>query len=85
MAAMRNPQGDVHITPQSMSTQSKDQSNERTRSDQEVLWLQPTNIVVDLDQPAFYRFPLIGPKRSLIMYVAPEGTKNPRGELSIAN
>jgi hypothetical protein len=27
------------------------------------------SIVVDLDQPAFYRFPVIGPKQSLIMCV----------------
>jgi hypothetical protein len=44
---------------------------------------QQTSIVVDLDQPAFYRFPVIGSKRSLIVYVALEGTKNPSGELSI--
>jgi hypothetical protein len=45
---------------------------------------QRTSIVVDLDQSAFYRFPIVGPKRSLIIYVALEGTKNPSGELSIA-
>jgi hypothetical protein len=46
---------------------------------------QRTSIVVDLDQPAFYRFPIVGPKRSLIIYVSLEGTKkNPSGELTIA-
>jgi len=35
-----------------------------------------------LDQPEFYRFPVVGPKRSQIIYLALEGTKNPSEELS---
>jgi DNA anti-recombination protein RmuC len=38
-----------------------------------------------LDQPEFYRFPVVGPKRSQIIYLALEGTKNPSEELSIAS
>ncbi len=38
-----------------------------------------------LDQPEFYRFPVVGPKRSQIVYLALEGTKNPSEELSTAS